>query len=460
MSGDPRLSFFSDADSVRKKLTEGGLSATAAADKASLFGKSAEALRQVGVAEDKKVGAYFVPGRIEVLGKHTDYAGGRSVVATAEKGFCLIAAPRADRRVNIYVAATGEKSEFFIAPDLTPTMGHWSNYPMTVVRRVARNFPGELKGMDLAFESDLPPAAGMSSSSAMMVSVFLVWAKINNLYQRREYTSNIDGMEALAGYLGTVENGQSFGTLTGDKGVGTFGGSEDHTAILCARPKRLSQYCYCPVRFERFIDVPEGYIFAIAGSGVVAEKTGAARAKYNRASLLATAVKNLWNQQTGRNDLHLAAALASSDQAVRRMRDILKKGSCDGFTGKELSDRFEQFYAESEEIIPAAGDAMNNGDMESFGRQVDRSQKLTTTQLVNQVPETVFLAKTARELGAAAASAFGAGFGGSVWSLAAADKAEELLQNWARRYHTAYPKSAANARYFLTYPGPSAFALV
>lgn len=37
-------------------------------------------------------------------------------------------------------------------------------------------------------------------------------------------------------YLGCIENGQSFKTLVGDKGVGTFGGSEDHTAIMASEP--------------------------------------------------------------------------------------------------------------------------------------------------------------------------------------------------------------------------------
>jgi len=57
------------------------------------------------------------------------------------------------------------------------------------------------------------------------------------------------------------------------------------------------------------------------------------------------------------------------------------------------------------------------GDGAALGGLVDRSQELTTTHLRNQVPETIFLAKAAREEGAIAASAFGAGFGGSVWAL-------------------------------------------
>ena len=459
MSFALKLADLADREAVLKKLLAGGLSSQAADAKADLFVQSAQALLQAGRRGDEPACAFFVPGRIEVLGKHTDYNGGRSVVATAEKGFCLVAAPRTDAQVNIIAPAMDEKSEFEIDTELTPTMGHWSNYPMTVVRRLARNFPGRLCGVDIAFNSDLPPAAGMSSSSAMMISFFLVLNKINQLDEREEYKNNIDSKESLAGYLGTCENGQNFGSLVGDKGVGTFGGSEDHTAILCAQPNKLSQYSYCPVNFERFIEVPTGYIFAIAGSGVVAEKTGAAREKYNRASLLGSAVVQNWNQATHRNDPHIAAALASGPDALAKMRKILQTANHNEFTAQEISTRFEHFYAESDEIIPAAGDALNAGKTDDFGRQVDRSQELTDTQLANQVPETIFLAQTARKIGAVAASAFGAGFGGSVWALVTTDQAENFLQNWAKQYQKAYPTEFSQQTFFLTHPGPATFEL-
>ena len=57
---------------------------------------------------------------------------------------------------------------------LCQPLGRWSNYPMTVVRRVARNFPDARRGCSMAFASDLPLAAGMSSSSALMVMTFLL----------------------------------------------------------------------------------------------------------------------------------------------------------------------------------------------------------------------------------------------------------------------------------------------
>ena len=230
-------------------------------------------------------------------------------------------------------------------------------------------------GADIGLASDLPPAAGMSSSSAMMVGIYLVLAEVNQLAAREPYRRNIASLEDLAGYLGTIENGQTFGSLTGDKGVGTFGGSEDQTAILTSKPGHLRQYAYAPVRLERVIPMPPDYIFAVGVSGVVAEKTGAAREQYNRASRLAAAVADLWRQATGRNDPHLAAALASGPQAAEQLRAIVRgeKGDryhlCDDhastvpasgpfrqmvpvpfFPPEALAVRLEHFLIENQEV--------------------------------------------------------------------------------------------------------------
>ncbi len=74
-----------------------------------------------------------------------------------------------------------------------------------------------------------------------------------------------------------IENGQTYKSLTGDGGVGTFGGSQDHTAILTSEAGHLKQYSFCPVRFERTIKLPEDCVFVIGVSGVVADKTGSAK---------------------------------------------------------------------------------------------------------------------------------------------------------------------------------------
>jgi galactokinase len=447
-----------DARKLTDRLVGRGLSAAAAAPKARLFQQCQQKMAELGGEAGAQVFAFYVPGRVEVLGKHTDYAGGRSLLMAAEYGFCLIARRRADRRMRIVPAEGGSAAQFDLSGELVPPIGQWCNYPMTAARRIARNFQPPLAGADIVFASDLPMAAGMSSSSAMIVAFFLAISAVNDLSGREEYQRNISSGEDLAGYLGTVENGQSFRDLAGDRGVGTFGGSGDHTAILCCQSGRLSQYSYCPIRFERAIALPEGHVLAVASSGVAAEKTGAALEKYNAVSGLARAAVEAWNRATGRNDAHLAAAAAGAGDAAA-IQKALAGASCASFTPEQLARRAEQFAAESLEIIPQAGDALARGDLSEFGRCVRRSHQLADQLLGNQVAETNFLVASAEDCGALAASAFGAGFGGAVWAMVGAGDVQAMLAQWSGRYFRQFPSRQARAAFFSTGAGPAAFFL-
>ncbi|MGH7476047.1 MAG: galactokinase family protein [Longimicrobiales bacterium] len=422
--------------------------------------RCARALHESGASLDQPVCGFFVPGRIEVLGKHTDYAGGRSLLAAIERGFYLAVAGRADDRVILTDARAGQPIDFSLASDVQPGAHGWANYPMAVVRRVARNFPEALQGADIAFTSDLPPAAGMSSSSALVVATFLALSTVNRLPQTDAYRANLGSAEDLADYLSAVENGRPFHGLEGDRGVGTRGGSEDHTAILCARPGALTQYAFVPVRFERVVSMPVGYTFAIGCSGVRAEKTGSAREQYNRASRLMTVAAELWRDATGAHHSHVGAVLESGSDAAGRLREVLRSARHPEYSAHELRVRVDQFIAESHEIIPAAADALAAGALDAFGELVDRSQRLAERMLGNQTAETVYLARSARERGAAAASAFGGGFGGSVWALVEKERAARFLESWRSRYLDHFPDRSGDAEFFLTAPGPPARRLV
>lgn len=470
-----------DADELATQLFTTGLSRGACQSKAALLVRAAAALSVTERASSTRSAlGFFVPGRIEVLGKHTDYAGGRTMACAVERGFCVAALPRDDRQMVVIDAASGETIVFAIDPDLTPQKIKWSNYPMTVARRVARNFPGVIRGADIAFINDLPPGSGTGASSALLTAIFLVMSEVNRLASRDEYWHNIGNKTNLAGYLSTIENGQTFGTLQGDRGVGTCGGSEDHTAILCAEPNQIGQYAFCPIEFEKMIPVPPGYLFAVAVSGVTADKCDAeARDQYNAAARLASTLVELWQRETGRDDPHLAAALCSSADAVERLQAIVRAtdfsewdGGASGSSGsraaamqlphhrtiaESLLARLEHFILESGEIIPAAGEALAHGDLRAFGRLVDDSQQAAEQLLGNQTPETTFLAVSARHLGAAAASAFGGGFGGSVWALVEIGKADSFLSAWSGVYSENFPEASERAEFFATGAGPAAF---
>lgn len=450
---------WNDTERLAACLHRAGLPEAAAWRRAERFGDLAAVLAAGGGGDSATWRGLVVPGRIEVLGKHTDYAGGRTMVVAAEQGFALLVRPRADRQVHVIDVAWGQETTFALEAELVPQRGHWSNYPMTVARRIARNFAPPLVGAEMALASDLPPAAGMSSSSALVVAVFLALAEVNRLAQRPEFQANIRGLTDLAGYLATVENGQSYGTLRGDRGVGTFGGSEDHTAILCAQPGCVSQYRYCPVRLEQCIPMPAEYVFAVAVSGVVAEKTGAAMEQYNAASRRAGQIVQAWRAATGRNDMYLADILAQGPQARTQLEDILRVSAAADAPAEVLVTRLRHFVVENEQLQPAAADALRRGDLDEFGRLVDASQEAAERLLGNQVPETVMLARSARQLGAAAASAFGAGFGGGVWALVARRDQQRFVAAWRDAYLSQFPQHAAKSAFLVTEAGPSAMRL-
>ena len=445
-------------ETVRERLCETGLSHAESLSKAQQFARAAEALVQMGADGSARAYAHFVPGRIEVLGKHTDYAGGRSIVSAVERGFCMIAVPRADGRARVLAVEQDESVECELKADLRVPQSGWTNYPLTVMRRLARNF-GQLQGADIAFLSDLPPAAGMSSSSAFMISTYLTLAARNELSACDVYRQAIESDLELAAYLGTIENGQNFGSLAGDRGVGTFGGSEDHTAILCSESGHLGQFAYCPARLERRLAVPKDCVFVVGFSGVVAEKTGAAQDLYNQAALQVRAIVDVWQRATGSEKVYLADVLRSAPDAAEVLQVVLKESTDAAYAPAQLEQRLRHFLLEDGQIIDAAATALSGGDLAAFGKQVDLSQEYSASVLGNQVDETVELARLARQEGALAASAFGAGFGGSVWALVEEACADSFTRAWEAAYAHAFPQAAQSALYFTSRPGPAACAL-
>lgn len=408
--------------------------------------------------------AFWVPGRIEVLGKHTDYGGGRSLLCAVEHGISALAAPLAPgapngRLVRVRDAKSGATAEFDISPDIAAAPGSWANYPITVARRIAANFGEPMRGADIVFWSDIPHAAGVSSSSALIVAIYLALAAVNEIASRPAYRAAIRSTDDLAGYLGAVENGLDFGPLLGDAGVGTFGGSEDHTAILSAQPGSIVQYRFCPVTFERSVPLPAGLSFVVGASGVQAEKTSAALDRYNDVSRRLSTALEYWRRATGRADTSMGAALASSPDARTRVLAALGEAQSAAYPGEALVERVAQFDDETNDIIPAAGDALARGDLAAFGAQVARSQAGAERALHNQIPETLGLINIATDLGALAASAFGAGFGGSVWALVHASRADDWSRRWADAYRAAFPAAAARSEFFVTRAGPPATRL-
>jgi galactokinase len=397
-----------------------------------------------------------VPGRLEVFGKHTDYAGGRSLLAAVPRGVAVAARERHDGRVRVTDARYGDIATVDVHRVEGQRKG-LAGYVSVVARRLAANFPGAPLGADIAIASDLPRAAGLSSSSAIVVAVGLALIRRGGLETRDEWLAAITSPHDLAGYFGCVENGRTYRTLAGGAGIGTEGGSEDHTAILTCRPGAVSQFGFVPVRHLGDVRMPEEWRFVIASSGVRADKAGTVRDRYNRASRAVQALLTIWNQSEEGESASLSAVLASRANAIDRLGVLLREARVPGFTPVDLAKRLEHFIAEDRRV-PEAANAFALGDTSALGALARASQQDADILLGNQIPETNALADTALQCGAFAASSFGAGFGGSVWALVPAEHAEPFGQIWMARYRAQHPH-VGRTEWFSARPGPSALEL-
>ncbi len=397
----------------------------------------------------------LVPGRIEVFGKHTDYAGGESLLCAVERGFVARIAARPDRVVRVVDVGRGTQMGTALTPEARERTVGWTNYVATVARRIATNFPAAATGCDIALRSDLPPAAGLSSSSALVVLVAKALIAVNALERSEAWAAAIGTMEDEAAYLGTIENGADYKTLPGVTGVGTFGGSEDHAAILGARPRALLHVAFAPLRRRGVVMLPADHVFAIAVSGVVADKTGRARARYNAVAARAARLVARWNDATGARCGSLAELLRASPDAADRLRAELRAHADPHFEVQELLDRLAHFEAEWGDHLPTAARALATRDLDTFAAAADASQASAERWLRNQVPETILLQRLAREHGATAASAFGAGFGGAVWALVPRSIARPFAARWLASYRaTPLGRRQRRASTFLTDAGP------
>jgi len=406
-----------------------------------------------------------VPGRLEFIGKHTDYAGGPVLNMAASQGFIAISAKTNSRCVTLKENASEwspwvlDLSSFQEKGD-EPGDTQWHTYPNRTIGRVRRNFGEQaVTGACVAFGSDLPPASGMSSSSALMIMTFLALLPHVPLHRDRRF----QGLElesdplALAQYLACCENGQSCSLqgelLDGSAGVGTFGGSQDQTAIFHAKPGKLSIHTFCPTRWKEDVDLPQDLAILVAFSGFRAEKTQKAKEAFNRLAERAKAIPQAYNELAG-TQYQWAADLLDLEDVEERLAGPLPSQ----YQNMDLLQRYKAFHAESNLLIPQATEALRNGDYDTVGRAVDESHANSKGYLNNISEEIDILVQIARASGALGASGFGAGFGGSAYALVPSSEVPSFLPAWQERY-LARVSPPYDARFFRCFPVSHACSL-
>jgi galactokinase len=271
---------------------------------------------------------------------------------------------------------------------------------------------------------------------------------LSGIRRHGEWLANIRNSVDEAGYYACIENGRTFGSLAGNAGVGTHGGSEDHAAMVCAEPGGMTAFSFVPMRRLDSVRLPREWNMVVATSGVAAEKTGAALEPYNRLAQGTALLLDIWNGHEP-PAASLGAALASHPSAVARLEDLVRAANVPGWSGDTLLDRLRHFAREDARVEQAVS-ALRDNDDRRLRRAAETSQADSGALLGNQVNETISLARLALESGAIASRSFGAGFGGSVWAVTERDAT--FADRWLDIYRKLYPDRQSTA--FDARPGP------
>jgi galactokinase len=327
------------------------------------------------------------PGRVNLIGEHIDYHGLPVLPMALKKAIRVRFEPRADRCIRAE-SEHYEPRAFEWTANLTPVArGDWENYLRAAAQAVTGKW-GVLNGIDAHIASDLPAAAGLSSSSALIVAFTLALLRAN----QREATFE-ELMEILP-------DGEQF--------VGTRGGGMDHAASLGSRAGCASLIHFAPVSV-RHIPIPPGWAFLVAHSGQASEKSGAVRERYNAVRVAG-------------NEALRELGFASYAEAVAKA----------DLTGVK-QPVFLHVVTEARRVMECVA-AMQADQPERFGRLLLDSHASLRDRLEVSCAALDRLVDDAMESGALGARLTGAGFGGCAVVLcrrADREKVKERLQ--ARR---------------------------
>jgi len=129
---------------------------------------------------NKEPQVYFSPGRVNLIGEHTDYNNGLVMPFAINMGTYIAIAKRDDELVYVYSENLDEKKSFALSEVKTEISNTWINYVKGVLNTIAKDYSKNIAGADIYIYSDLPFGAGLSSSASLTTALGFAY---NELYQ-------------------------------------------------------------------------------------------------------------------------------------------------------------------------------------------------------------------------------------------------------------------------------------
>jgi len=321
----------------------------------------------------------FTPGRVNLIGEHTDYNGGMALPTAIDLGVTIALSPRKDTNVRII----SDKFETSAERSLSDSpQDHWSDYVTGAV--IYANKVGLLKGgADIAIETTLPFGAGLSSSAAIIVCVLKIGRELSG-----QDISDID----IAVLARRVEN----------EFIGMPCGIMDQMAIAIARPGQALALETDSLNFD-LVDLPTDYHMAVVHSGQFRQLS---EGRYKIRKEECDVIKDF----LGRDDICLmseteyASLSGLPDHIQRRAKHC-------------MTDHLRTVEAVK---------LMTAKNMQAFGQMMIESHTSQRDDFEISLPPVDRLVDDAIKSGALGARQTGGGFGGCIVACVQRDK----LQGW------------------------------
>ena len=351
----------------------------------------------------KKSVVAFAPGRVEMLGNHTDYNEGLALAAAIDLGVTIRAEKLDADVIEVSSETNGREVSVSLKNLQRLEEEPWANYPIGVIK-IFREAGFEIGGLRLRVSGNLPLGSGLSSSAAFEVATAVAALELFGL--------SIEPM-ALAQLCQKAEN-QFVGVRCGllDQASSVFG-KENEVILLDFRATSA-----------RTVPLSPGVALLLVDTGVPHQLTGG---EYNER----------------RSQCQAAAAALG----VKALRDTTSEVVSSALLDPVLRARALHITGENERVLAAVA-ALASGRMEKFGQLMFQSHESSRRNFENSTAYLDALVEIAATIqGVLGARLTGGGFGGSTIWLVERDKAQEILSKVLEAYRQ---KTGATCKALIT----------
>lgn len=344
----------------------------------------------------EKPSIYASPGRINLIGEHTDYNGSFVFPGAIDKGMVAAIRLNGTDKVRAYSIDLKESAEFGLNESDAPEQS-WAKYIFGVCREIIKR-GGKVEGFDTVFSGDVPLGAGMSSSAALESTYAFALNDMLHL--------GIDKFELAR-----------IGQATEHNYVGVNCGIMDQFASVFGKAGHLMRLDTKTMEYEYHPFDPKGYRLVLLDTLVKHELASSA---YNKRR---SSCENA------------AAAIAKRHPEVEFLRDA-SMAMLDEVKGEISSEdymRAEYVIEETQRVIDVC-EALDKADYETVGQKMYETHHGMSKLYEVSCEELDFLNDVAKECGVTGSRVMGGGFGGCTINLVKDDLYDTFISTATRRF--------------------------